>query len=331
MGNIKSLLIGIGSYVPEFILTNEELEKMVETNDEWIVQRTGIRERHIAKGMRTWDLAIEAGRNALQNAKISPEEIDYIILSTCTPDTFSPTLSAVVQEKLGLINAAALDINACCTGFCYASDFADSLIKSGKAKTVLVISAETLHRITDYTDRSTCILFGDGAGAAVYRAAPDDTEGGFLGGYFGADGSGAEYLYMEALPVEEDPFYGDRTYSEKNRFLQMQGGAVVRFTATAVPNAIEKALANAGVSPEEVDWVVPHQANLRILDVIAKRFSIPREKIYVNLDRFGNTSSASIPLCLDEMRENGLLKTGQTIVCVGFGGGLTYGAFVLKI
>ncbi len=327
---IKSLLIGTGSYVPDFVLTNQMLEELVDTNDEWIVKRTGIRERRIAKGMHTWELGVEAGRRAIEDAGVAPEEIDYIILSTCTPDTLSPTMSAIVQDKLGLKNAAAVDINACCTGFCYASDMADSFIKAGKAKTVLVISAETLHHITDYTDRGTCVLFGDGAGAAVYRAV-EDGERGIISSFMAADGSGADYLYMEALPLEEDPLHSDRTYSEKNRFLKMNGSAVVRFTAAEVPRAIDEALRRANITPDQVDWVVPHQANLRILDVISKRFSIPKEKIYVNIDRFGNTSSASIPLCLDEMHKNGLLKEGQLIVCTGFGGGLTYGAFVLRV
>ena len=327
---IKSLLIGTGSYVPDFVLTNQMLEQLVDTNDEWIVKRTGIRERRIAKGMHTWELAVEAGRRAIEDAGVTADEIDYIVLSTCTPDTLSPTMSAIVQDKLGLKNAAAVDINACCTGFCYASDIADSFIKAGKAKTVLVISAETLHHITDYTDRGTCVLFGDGAGAAVYRAS-EGGERGIVSSFMAADGSGADYLYMEALPLEEDPLHSDRTYSEKNRFLKMNGSAVVRFTAAEVPHAIDEALRRANITPDQVDWVVPHQANLRILDVISKRFSIPKEKIYVNIDRFGNTSSASIPLCLDEMRKNGLLKEGQLIVCTGFGGGLTYGAFVLRV
>lgn len=329
---MKSLLIGTGSYVPNFVLTNEILETIVDTNDEWIVKRTGIRERHIAPGMTTWQLGVEAGRKALQNAGVAPEEVDMLILSTCTPDTFSPTVSGYVQEALGVKKAAAVDINACCTGFCYASDIADSYIKAGKAKIILVVSSETLHRITDYTDRGTCVLFGDAAGAAVFRASEDDADpAGILSTFMAADGSGADYLYMEALPVEEDPLHSDRKYSEKNRFLKMQGAAVVRFTASAVPYAIDMALQRAGLTAADVDWVVPHQANLRILQIIAQKFSIPQDKIYVNMDKYGNTSSASIPLCLDEMREKGLLQKGQTIVCAGFGGGMTYGAFVLRL
>lgn len=332
MAVIKSLLIGTGSYVPDFVLTNDILETLVDTNDEWIVRRTGIHERRIGAGMTTWQLGAKAGKNALEDANIDPAEVDMLLLSTCTPDTFSPTVSGYIQEELGLKNAAAMDINACCTGFCYASDIADSYIKAGKAKTVLVISAETLHRITDYTDRGTCVLFGDGAGATIYRGVEDDGEDdGILSSFLAVDGSGADYLYMEALPVEEDPLHSDRKFSEKNRFLKMQGAPVVRFTATAVPHAIDMALQRAGLTSDDVDWVVPHQANLRIIKIIAQKFAIPEDKIYVNMDRYGNTSSASIPLCLDEMRKKGLLKKGQTVVCTGFGGGLTYGAFVLKV
>lgn len=330
MASIKSLLIGTGSCVPDFVLTNEMLEKLVETNDEWIVKRTGIRERHIALGKRTWELALEASEKALADAGLQAEALDLIILSSCTPDTYSPTMSAVVQDKLGAKNAAAMDINTCCTGFINASDIADCYIKSGKAKNVLVVSAETLSRITDYTDRSTCVLFGDAAGAAIYTASEND-DAGILSSFIAADGSGADYLYMEALPVEQDPMHDDRTFDHTARFLKMQGAPVVRFTATAVPHAIDQAMIRAGLDAAQIDWVVPHQANLRILDVIAKKYNIPKEKIYVNIDRFGNTSSASIPLALDEMRKSGQIKKGQIVVCTGFGGGLTYGAFIVRI
>lgn len=330
---MKSLLIGTGSYVPDFVLTNEMLEKLVETNDEWIVKRTGIRERRIAKGMRTWELGAKAAEAALADAGVAPEEVDLILLSTCTPDTFSPPTACSLQNAIGAVNAAAMDVNACCTGFVYASDMADSFIKAGKAKIVLVVSAETLHRETDYTDRGVCVLLGDGAGAVVYRATPDDEAGdrGFQSSHISADGTGAEFLYMEALPVEEDPFSEDRTYSEKNRFLKMNGAQVVRFTAREVPATMEKSIERAGLTAEDIDWVVPHQANLRILQIIEQKFHLPSEKLYVNIDRFGNTSSASIPLCLDEMNRKGLLKAGQNIVCVGFGGGLTFGSFVIRI
>lgn len=333
MGSIKSLLIGIGSYVPEFVLTNEMLEKLVDTSDEWIVKRTGIRERRIAMGMHTWELGAKAAQAALDDAGISAEEVDLILLSTCSPDTFSPPTACSLQAEIGAVNAAAVDINACCTGFIYASDMADCYIKAGKAKTVLVVAAETLHRVTDYTDRSVCCLLGDGAGAAIYRATEDAEAGdrGILSSHISADGTGAEYLYMEALPIEENPFDGDRTYSEKNRFLKMNGSQVVRFTAREVPATMEKAIERAGLTAADIDWVVPHQANLRILQIIEQRFNLPTEKLYVNIDRFGNTSSASIPLCLDEMKKKGLLAKGQNIVCAGFGGGLTFGSFVVRL
>ena len=290
---------------------------MVDTNDEWIVQRTGVRERRIAKNMHTWELALGAAQDALADAKIDAGELDLILVSTCTPDTNTPNTAAILQNRLGA------------GGFVSATDIADCYIKSGKARTVLVVSAETLSRIVDYTDRGTCILFGDGAAAAVYRATEDESLG-IQSTFVAADGSGAEYLRMEALPVE-DPFAEDRTVDPKARFLKMQGAAVVRFTARAVPQAIDTALQRAGITADDIDWVVPHQANLRILDVIARRYHLPKEKVYVNMDRFGNTSSASVPICLNEMRRNGLLREGQTIVCTGFGGGLTYGAFVLKL
>ncbi len=327
---IGTHLIGTGACIPDFVLTNAMLEKMVDTSDEWIVKRTGVRERRIAKGKHTWELALSAARDAVKDAKISAEELDLILVSTCTPDSHTPNIASIIQEKLGARNVGAIDINNACTGFISATDIADSYIKAGKAKTVLVISAETLSRIMDYTDRSTCILFGDGAAAVVYRAGDDDGLG-ILSTFIAADGSGADYLYMEALPLEEDPFAKERPVDPKARFVKMQGPAVVRFTAKAVPFAIDAAIQRAGLTADDIDWVVPHQANLRILDVIAKRYHLPKEKVYVNMDRYGNTSSASVPICLNEMLKNGLLTKGQTIVCTGFGGGLTYGAFVLKL
>ena len=326
---INSQLIGTGACLPDFVLTNAMLEHMVDTNAEWIVQRTGVRDRRLAKNMHTWALALGAAQDALADAKIDAGELDLILVSTCTPDTNTPNTAAILQDKLGAGAIGAFDINNACTGFVSATDIADCYIKSGKARTVLVVSAETLSRIVDYTDRGTCILFGDGAAAAVYRATEDDNLG-IQSTFIAADGSGAEYLRMEALPVE-DPFAEERTVDPKARFLKMQGAAVVRFTARAVPQAFGPLLQLSGITADEIDWVVPHQANLRILDVIARRYHLPKEKVYVNMDRFGNTSSASVPICLNEMRRNGLLREGQTIVCTGFGGGLTYGAFVLKL
>lgn len=329
MDNINSKIIGTGSFLPDFVLTNQMLEQMVDTSDEWIMKRTGVRERRIAKGMHTWEVALPAAERAIADAGISAQQLDLIITSSCSPDTFTPQLSSILQGKLGAAQAAAFDVNTACTGFVSASDIADCYIKCGKAKTVLVVSAETLSRFVDYTDRSTCVLFGDGAGAAVYQAT-EDGQAGILSSFIGADGLSADALSVQALPVYDDPFQRlpeDTT----RRGVQMHGPAVVRFTANVVPMAIDEALTRAGMTGGDIDWVVPHQANLRILDVIAKRYNLPMDKIYVNIDRYGNTSSASIPICLDEMRRAGKLHAGQTIVCVGFGGGLTYGAFVIRM
>lgn len=306
------------------------LEKMVDTSDEWIVKRTGVKERRIAPATHTWELALSASQEALRNAGIAAEELDLILVSTCTPDNFTPNTASILQDKLGARQVGAIDINNACAGFISASDIADSYIKCGKAKTVLVVSAETLSRVMDYTDRSTCILFGDGAAAVIYRAIPEEDKG-ILSTFIAADGSGADYLHIDALPLEDNPFSADRSTDLPGRYLKMQGAPVVRFTARAVPLAIDTVLEKAGMSSGDIDWVVPHQANLRILDIIARRYQLPKEKIYVNMEYFGNTSSASVPICLNEMRQKNLLQKGQTIVCTGFGAGLTYGAFVLRL
>lgn len=330
MTTIFSKLIGIGAYLPEYRLTNSRLEQLVDTSDEWIVQRTGIRERRIAMGMATWEMALGAAQQALEHAQLDPLEIDRIIVSTVTPDTYTPTVSCMVQGKLGAANAAAMDVGAACSGFTYALDLADSFIRAGKARNVLVVSAEALSRITDYTDRSTCVLFGDGAGAVVLQAAANDSHA-ILSTFLAADGTMGEVLYSAALPIETDPTTGDRRFSEKDRFLKMAGNDVFRFTATAVPAAIDHVLAQAEIDAQQVDWYVLHQANQRILKMVAKRYGLASEKVYVNIDHFGNTSSASIPLCLAEMQEKGLLQAGQLVVCVGFGGGLTYGAALIRL
>ena len=315
--------------MPEFRLTNSRLEELVDTSDEWIVKRTGIRERRIAMGKATWEMGLAAAQAALADAGLPGEDLDLILVSTVTPDSLTPAVSCVLQDKLGASHAAALDLNAACSGFVYASDVADSYIRAGKAKHVLVVSTERLSGITDYTDRSTCVLFGDGAGAVVYTASEEPC--GILSTYMRAEGSLGQSLFAGALPSEPDPLTGDRTIPSNYRFLKMAGSDVFRFTATAVPESIDNALSRAGLEAGDIDWFVLHQANLRILKMVTDRYGLDPEKVYVNLDRFGNTSSASIPLCLAEMKEKGLLKPGQTIVASGFGGGLTYGAIVIKL
>ncbi|MDO5784965.1 MAG: beta-ketoacyl-ACP synthase III [Eubacteriales bacterium] len=324
---IGTILVSTGSCVPERRLTNEMLTKMVDTSDEWIVQRTGIRERRIAVNQTTAELAITAAKHALADTGITAQEIDIIIACTATPDSYTPSIACRVQAELQAQRAVAFDLSAACSGFVYATDVVDSYFRAGKAKTALVVCAETLSRIVDYTDRTVCCLFGDGAGAAVYQWS--ETKDGILQTFMGADGSRGDALLATALPVE-DPLEQSRN-TEVDRFLHMNGKEVFRFAARTVPEAIDCVLKQAGVTIDEIDWIVPHQANLRIIDVICRRYGLAPEQVYVNLERYGNTSSASIPLCLDEMRRNGLLLAGQLIIFVGFGGGLTYGAVLIRI
>lgn len=327
MNNIGTRLIGTGSYMPDLKLTNEMLESMVDTNDEWIVKRTGIRERRIAQNTATWELALEAGRRALEDAALDASELDLIIVGTATPDFFTPSVSCMVQGKLGASKAMAFDLSAACSGFVYSVDVADSFIRAGKAKNVLVICAETLSRIIDYTDRSTCVIFGDGAAAAVFQASEQE---GVLTTYMRANGTLGECLKAQCLPVE-DPLAQDSRAVCDHRFLKMAGSDVFRFTASAVPEAIDAVLHQANMTADQIDWFVLHQANVRILQMVSTRYGLDPKKVYVNIDRYGNTSGVSVALCLDEMRKNGQLKAGQHIVISGFGGGLTYGAALIQI
>lgn len=325
---IGTIIKGSGSYLPELRLTNEMLTHMVDTSDEWIVQRTGIRERRIAVNTTTEQLAVPAAQRALEDAAVTADEIDLIIACTATPDSYTPSLSCRVQYALGASRAAAFDLSAACSGFVYATDVADTYLRSGKAKTILVVCAENLSRIVDYTDRTVCCIFGDGAAAVVYQW--DEEQEGILATQLGADGSRGDALLARALPVE-DPFCTEREVCGANRFLQMNGKEVFRFTAHAVPDAIDAVLEKSGLTAEQIDWIVPHQANLRILDMVCRRYGLDRERVYVNLPKVGNTSSASIPICVDEMRREGLLKQGQRAIFVGFGGGLTYGSILIRI
>lgn len=327
MNNIGTRLIGTGSYMPDLKLTNEMLESMVDTNDEWIVKRTGIRERRIAQNTATWELALEAGRRALEDAALDASELDLIIVGTATPDFFTPSVSCMVQGKLGASKAMAFDLSAACSGFVYSVEVADSFIRAGKAKNVLVICAETLSRIIDYTDRSTCVIFGDGAAAAVFQASEQE---GVLTTYMRANGTLGECLKAQCLPVEDPLAQGPRAVCD-HRFLKMAGSDVFRFTASAVPEAIDAVLQQANMTADQIDWFVLHQANVRILQMVTTRYGLDPKKVYVNIDRYGNTSGVSVALCLDEMRKNGQLKAGQHIVISGFGGGLTYGAALIRI
>jgi 3-oxoacyl-[acyl-carrier-protein] synthase-3 len=320
-------IIGLGAYVPDKIITNNDLEKVVDTSDQWIVERTGIRERHIAEeGMTTSDMAARAAEKALEQAGVSAEELDLIIVATVTPDMLFPSTSCLVQDKIKAVNAAAFDLSAGCSGFVYALVTGSQFIKAGLYKKVLVVGAETLSRIVDWKDRGTCILFGDGAGAAVIS----EVEAGFglLGSELGADGSGGDYLKLaaggSALPTCQ------ATLESGQHFLSMHGNEVFRFATKIMGEAANRALDAAGLTSEDVDLFVPHQANIRIIQSSAKRLKLPMEKVFVNVEKYGNTSAASIPIALVEAEREGRIKEGDHVVLVGFGAGLTWASCALK-
>lgn len=320
-------IVGTGSYVPENILTNADLEKMVETSDEWIVSRTGIKERHIAdKGTPTSELCYQAALRALEDAKVAPEEIDLVIIPTVTPDYPFPATACLVADRLGAKKAAAFDLEAGCSGFLYGLAVASQFIATGMYKTVLVIGAETLSKIMNWEDRGTCILFGDGAGAAVLQAVEDGY--GFLTFELGADGSGSNLLYQEAggsyLPASPE------TVANKQHSISMVGNDVFKFAVRIMEEVTERVLAKTGLAMENVDLLVPHQANIRIVDSAVKRLGIAPERVMVNLDRYGNMSAASIPVALDEAVKTGRASYGDIVVLVGFGAGLTWGGTVLR-
>jgi len=319
-------IIGTGKYVPDRILTNRDLEGMVETNDEWIVTRTGIKERRLAsEAQATSDLAYEASLKAIAAAGLTAEDIDLIIVATITPDMFFPSTACLLQEKLGAKQAAAFDLSAACSGFIYSLATASSMISSGLYKHVLVVGAETLSRITDYTDRNTCILFGDGAGAVVLGEVPEGR--GFRSFELGADGAGGDLLKVSGggsrMPASA------QSVADKQHYLYMAGNEVFKFAVRVMGNAAEAALAKAGMSKEDVDFLVPHQANIRIIQSALNRLNLSEEKCIINLDKYGNVSAASIPIALAEAVEQGRVNEGDKLLLVGFGGGLTWGSSVV--
>ncbi|WP_066072332.1 beta-ketoacyl-ACP synthase III [Alkalithermobacter thermoalcaliphilus] len=320
-------ILGIGSFVPEKVVTNFDMEKIVDTSDEWIFTRTGIKERRIAgENVATSDLATNAAKIALENASTKPEEIDLIIVATVTPDMTFPSTACIVQKNIGATRAAAFDLEAACSGFIYSLSIANQFIQSGTYKKILVIGAETLSKIVDWTDRNTCVLFGDGAGAVVLGEV-DENEG-ILSTYLGADGSGGQFLTQPAggsrLPASFD------TVNNKLHFIKMEGNEVFKFAVRIMGESAKKAIELAGLTSEDIDFIVPHQANIRIIEASAKRLKVSMDKVYVNLDKYGNMSSASIPVALDEAYKAKAIKRGDNIVLVGFGGGLTWGSVLLK-
>lgn len=323
----KTMLHGIGRAVPERVLTNQDLEKMVDTTDEWIRTRTGIERRHIADdSLKTSDLCAEAARQAIADAGLTPEDIDVILLSTVTGDACFPSTACYVQQKIGATNAAAMDVQAACSGFLYVSSIADSMIATGKAKYVLAIGGEILSRIVDWTDRSTCVLFGDGAGAAVYGPATENGRG-IIDTYMKSDGKLNHLLCMlgggTGIPWQQ-------AIDERLNFLDMEGPEVFRWAVTLMGDAAARILKRNELTGEDVDLLIPHQANIRIIRATAKRVNLPNEKVYVNVNNFGNTSAASIPIALTEAKANGRVKAGDLIMMVAFGGGFTWGAMLLR-
>ena len=316
---IRSVVKGSGSALPKRVVTNEELAKTVDTTDEWIVERTGIRNRYIAgEGETTATLATDAARAALAHARIDATGIDLIVLATATPDQTFPSTATKVQAALGINDCIAFDVHAVCTGFLYALTVADSMLRSGGATQALVIGAETFSRILDWEDRGTCVLFGDGAGALVLRA--EDGERGILATKLHADGRHNDLLFVDG---------GPSTTGTVGK-LRMKGREVFRHAVINLAQVLTEVLADAGLSAADVDWVVPHQANARILDATAKKLGLPSEKIVVTVDRHANTSAASVPLALDTAVKDGRIKRGDIVVLEAMGGGFTWGAAALR-
>ena len=313
-------ITGLGVHVPERVLTNDELSTLVDTSDEWIMERTGIRERRIAsEDEALTDIARPAALAALERASLEPKDIDLLVCATVTPDMMFPTSSALLADELGMPDAAAYDLLAGCTGFVYAIAQAYSMVAAGLSQRALVVGGDVLSKILDWTDRSTIVLFGDGAGAVVLEHVED---GGFLGFELGADGGGGKHLWL--------PGSGSRHFDEPESFVKMNGREVFKFATRVMIYSAEKLLDECGRTVEDVDVYVPHQANVRIIDYATKKLGFPKEKVVVNVDRFGNTSSGSIPLALADAEKDGMLKPGTLVLMTGMGAGLTWGSALIE-
>jgi 3-oxoacyl-[acyl-carrier-protein] synthase-3 len=320
-------IIGMGIYIPEKVMTNKDFEKIIDTSDEWIVERTGIRQRHVVdQSMATSDLATFAAKRALEDAAVPADEIDLIIVATATPDMAFPSTACLVQASLKAANAAAFDLAAGCSGFVYGIVSAMQFVKAGLYRKILVIGAETLSRLCDYSDRGTCVLFGDGAGAAVI--AETKTGYGILGVNLGADGTGGDLLKLPAggsrMPASAE------TVANRLHYIHMNGNEVFKFAVKVMGESAIHALDQAGIEASDVDLLIPHQANMRIIQSAAKRLKLPIDKVVVNVDKYGNTSAASIPIALYEALQAGRIKDGDILVLVGFGAGLTWASCVIK-
>jgi len=317
---MHSRIAGTGSYLPAQILTNDELAKRVDTSDEWIRTRTGIRQRHIAApGEKTSDLALAAARQALAAARIPPEDVDLIVLATTTPDMVFPSTACILQDKLGTKNGPAFDVQAVCSGFVYALALADLMVKSGKVRNALVVGAEIYSRILDWSDRGTCVLFGDGAGAVVLTPA---AEPGILSAHLHADGH-----YRDILAVPGTVAHGAVSGTP---LLTMEGNTVFKFAVKVLAEVAQEALAANGLTTSAIDWLIPHQANIRIMEATAKKLHVPPERMISTVDRHANTSAASIPMALDLAVRDGRIRAGQRVMLLGVGGGFTWGSVLLR-
>ena len=320
-------ITGIGHYLPERVLSNFDLEKIVDTTDEWIVTRTGIRERRIAaEAEAASDLALHASRLALDDAGVAAGQIDLIIVTTVTPDMSLPATACILQDRLGASHAAGFDLSAACSGFVYGLTTANAMIATGRAKKVLLVGVEVLSRILDYEDRATCVLFGDGAGAVVIEEGPVGE--GILGTFMRCDGSLGELLYVPGggsrMPLDE------RRIAERQQYVKMKGDGLFKYAVRAMVEAARSTLDEAGLGLSDIDYLIPHQANIRIIEGVRKRLKLDKEQVVVNIDRIGNTSSASIPIALSELRDGGTLRRGDLVMMVAFGGGLTWGAVLVR-
>lgn len=324
---VKAVIKGLGKYIPEKIYDNAYMESIVDTNDEWIVRRTGIKERHIsADDEYTSDMASKAAANALENANIAAEEIDLIMLATVTPDYFSPSCACVVQNKIGAVNAAAFDYNAACSGFVTGLTIAKQFIENGTYKNILIVAADVLSKATDYKDRSTCVLFGDCAGAAVVSAGE---ENGVVDAVLGSDGSGYKDITM--LAFRNDPEEIEKRIGHRKETVWMAGQSVMKFAVKTMADASNAVLKKTGLTWDDIKLVVPHQANYRICESAIKRMGIGEDKVFYTLQKYGNTSASCIPVALCEAVECGRVKAGDNVLLVGFGAGLTYAAAIVTL
>lgn len=328
-------ILGTGSYIPPKVVTNNDFAEYIETSDEWIRSRTGIGERHISDDKSNVQMAVEAANKAIADSGVSPEEIDLVIVSTCTPDYFYPSMSCMVQAETGAVNAAAVDVNAACTGFIVALDMAHKYLNFDEYKNILIVASERLSTHLDYEDRASCVLFGDGAGAVVVTKS-DKKFCSFIGASGEAEGPN-KTLYCKVNYDPNCPFIDDKklydgiiTNDKQHKYLQMAGKGVYKFAVTAMPKAAKIVCDKVGTDVKDVDLVIPHQANIRIIETAVKTMGIDPEKVYTHLEHYGNTSSSCIPMCLDDLKRAGKLYDGMKICLVGFGAGLTYGAAYLE-